>query len=198
MERLKSHRDFVGVLKKRTKVSSKDLVVHFLVCAPNAGDGGSDGKHTGPSLSGRRLGLAVSKAVGKAVTRNQVKRRLRVLARRYEDLLPQSCDVVIRAKPSAAHAEFSSLDGQLAKLFDRVQTRSQQGAEKMNQAKNTAERSEVEERSAMQTGSPKQTSPGFASSTTANIASHGSENTDQATTASANETAEPVNRTVRD
>lgn len=125
MERLKSHRDFVGVLKKRTKVSSKDLVVHFLVCAPHV-DGSSEDAHNGPSLSGRRLGLAVSKAVGKAVTRNRVKRRLRVLAARYEDLLPQQCDVVIRAKPSAAHAEFASLDEQASKLFERVCSRSQQ------------------------------------------------------------------------
>ncbi|OZG56662.1 ribonuclease P protein component [Bifidobacterium tissieri] len=124
MERLKSHRDFVGVLKKRTKVSSKDLVVHFLVCAPHV-DGSSEDAHNGPSLSGRRLGLAVSKAVGKAVTRNRVKRRLRVLAARYEDLLPQQCDVVIRAKPSAAHAEFASLDEQASKLFERVRSRSQ-------------------------------------------------------------------------
>ena len=46
----------------------------------------------------RRMGLAVSKAVGNAVTRNRVKRRFRVLARRYEDMLPMQCDIVVRAK----------------------------------------------------------------------------------------------------
>lgn len=192
MERLKSHRDFVGVLKKRTKVSSKDLVVHFLVCAPNAGDGGSDGKNTGPSLSGRRLGLAVSKAVGKAVTRNQVKRRLRVLARRYEDLLPQSCDVVIRAKPSAAHAEFSSLDGQLAKLFDRVQVRSRKDLENVNRAVNV-----VGEQSVLQTGSQSQTPVTSAQPNTANTASCDSATADQAMAVSANETAESSDQTAQ-
>jgi len=31
MERLKSHRDFVAVLKKRRKVSSRDIVAHYVM-----------------------------------------------------------------------------------------------------------------------------------------------------------------------
>ena len=68
----------------------------------------------------RRLGLAVSKSVGHAVTRNTVKRRFRVLARAHEDLLPAHCDIVLRAKPSAATASFASLDQQIAKAFATV------------------------------------------------------------------------------
>lgn len=71
-------------------------------------------------VSTRRLGLAVSKSVGHAVTRNAVKRRFRVLAKQYEHLLPEHCDVVMRAKPSAAEATFASLDGQVASLFSAV------------------------------------------------------------------------------
>ncbi|PLS31029.1 ribonuclease P protein component [Bifidobacterium margollesii] len=139
MERLKSHRDFVTVLRKRTKASSKDLVVHFHVRADdddsaepeaqrsamqNAVRGESDG-HRFPrpqtrQRQVRRLGLAVAKNVGHAVTRNAVKRRFRVLARRYEDLLPFNCDVVMRAKPSAAKADFSALDDQVRQTFTRV------------------------------------------------------------------------------
>ncbi|MBW3088671.1 ribonuclease P protein component [Bifidobacterium sp. 82T24] len=121
MERLKSHRDFVGVLKTRAKVSSKDLVVHFHVRGREAGDGAGTRRAGVSDLgSGRRLGLAVSKAVGNAVTRNAVKRRFRVLARQHESLLPDSCDVVMRAKPSTAGAEFASLDRQVETLFARV------------------------------------------------------------------------------
>lgn len=115
MERLKSHRDFVHVLKRRTKVTSRDLVVHF--CRrPDAETGDS------PSCT-IRLGLAVSKSVGHAVTRNLVKRRFRVLARAHEDLLPSGCDIVMRAKPSAAHASFQSLDGQVESLFGKAAQR---------------------------------------------------------------------------
>ena len=70
------------------------------------------------AMRGRRVGLAVSKAVGNAVTRNAVKRR--VLARKYESALPESCDIVLRAKPSAAHADFLSLEQQIAACFEAV------------------------------------------------------------------------------
>ena len=107
MERLQSHRDFVTVLKRRRKAGGKDIVVHYLV---------PDDHHDDDD----RLGLAVSKSVGHAVTRNTVKRRFRVLARAHEDLLPAHCDIVLRAKPSAATASFASLDQQIAKAFATV------------------------------------------------------------------------------
>ena len=124
MERLKSHRDFVGVLKNRAKVSSKDLVVHFHVRPQDGSDGAGTGAGPGPK---RRLGLAVSKAVGNAVTRNAVKRRFRVLARQHESLLPDSCDVIMRAKPSTPGTELASLDRQVETLFARVAHRVAKG-----------------------------------------------------------------------
>ena len=63
------------------------------------------------------MGLAVSKNVGKAVTRNKVKRRFRQLAGYKEDLLPSSCDLVMRAKPSAARATYKQLEEQVDRLF---------------------------------------------------------------------------------
>ncbi|PST47743.1 ribonuclease P protein component [Bifidobacterium callitrichos] len=116
MERLKSHSEFVAVLKRRSKVSRNDIVVHYLV---------RDDSYTGRFVTpeSRRLGLAVSKSVGHAVTRNAVKRRFRILAARYEDRLPEGCDIVLRAKPSAAHASFQSLDEQVASGFAKVADR---------------------------------------------------------------------------
>ena len=108
MERLKSHRDFVAVLKRRRRVSREDIVVHYLMHDDVVTDGTA-------AVYGRRVGLAVSKAVGNAVTRNTVKRRFRVLARKYE-----SCDIVLRAKPSAARADFLSLEQQMASCFEAV------------------------------------------------------------------------------
>ena len=55
-----------------------------------------------------------------AVTRNTVKRRFRVLAKAHEESLPPHCDIVVRAKPSAASASFSSLDEQFATGFAKV------------------------------------------------------------------------------
>lgn len=67
--------------------------------------------------SRHRLGLAVSKRVGKAVLRNKVKRRFRQLARDKEDLLPPYCDLVIRAKPGVIHCSYQDLDRQMDRLF---------------------------------------------------------------------------------
>lgn len=145
MERLKSHRDFVAVLKKRRKVSSRDIVAHYIMrddiavqSTLNEDRSASlDYIATGfesdtPAAFSdtflhdqkfehvKRLGLAVSKSVGKAVIRNKVKRRLRVIAKNYESLLPAGCDVVLRAKPSAAQSSFDSLQCQIQKLFGKI------------------------------------------------------------------------------
>ena len=132
MERLRRHRDFVAVLKQRHTMRDRDIVAHIAVKPEVTGttnertqDGGtprhkpSDDDDTVPT-SQRRLGLAVSKSVGNAVTRNRVKRRLRILARRYEGALPKRCDIILRAKPSAATASFSQLEHQVARLFSKA------------------------------------------------------------------------------
>lgn len=116
MERLRSHSDFVAVLKRRRKVSCQDFIVHYAMRDDSQA-------HGSVAAGSRRVGLAVSKAVGNAVTRNAVKRRFRVLARRYENHLPVGIDVVLRAKPSAAAASFQMLDKQMISGFEAVAAR---------------------------------------------------------------------------
>nr|WP_196779128.1 ribonuclease P protein component [Bifidobacterium choloepi] len=121
---MKSHREFVAVLKRRRRVSGHDIVVHYLDRSlPERQAAGSEqhgASRTPVAHPGRRMGLAVSKSVGNAVTRNTVKRRFRVIARNYQELLPPDIDIVMRAKPSAAHASFQSLDDQARELFAAV------------------------------------------------------------------------------
>lgn len=50
------------------------------------------------------MGLVVSKAVGPAVVRNKVRRRLRHLARGYLGSLPGGSLLIVRAAPRAATA----------------------------------------------------------------------------------------------
>ena len=134
VERLRRHSDFVAVLKHRRTLRDRDIVVHILVhqkqgsrevCDSTplnaAAEPGALSSSTGDdryeAVHRRRLGLAVSKSVGNAVTRNRVKRQFRVLARRYEECLPNHCDIVMRAKPSAARAPFAQLEQQVVRLF---------------------------------------------------------------------------------
>ena len=65
-----------------------------------------------------RLGYSVSKAVGKAVVRNRVKRRLREVVR----LMPvkPGWDVVLIARPDAAKADFGELKGTVERLMSRA------------------------------------------------------------------------------
>lgn len=55
------------------------------------------------------VGLVVSKAVGNAVTRNLVKRRVRSIMRDEVTLLPGGLTVVIRALPAAATSSYDAL-----------------------------------------------------------------------------------------
>ncbi|HET7072858.1 MAG TPA: ribonuclease P protein component, partial [Mycobacterium sp.] len=57
-----------------------------------------------------RAGFVVSKAVGGAVIRNTVKRRLRHLARTEIAALPAGADVVVRALPGAATRSYTQLE----------------------------------------------------------------------------------------
>ncbi|OPC82040.1 ribonuclease P protein component [Embleya scabrispora] len=71
-----------------------------------------------------RAGFVVSKAVGPAVVRNVVKRRLRHLIRDRMALLPAGSLVVVRALPPAAQADHSDLARDLDAAFDRLLGRS--------------------------------------------------------------------------
>jgi len=68
-----------------------------------------------------RAGFVVSKAVGNAVIRNRVKRRLRHLLRDRLFQLPPGSLVVVRAQPGAANADHvelaRDLDAALRKLL---------------------------------------------------------------------------------
>jgi ribonuclease P protein component len=88
--------DFAAAIRGGRRAGRGTLVVHLLVEEP-------------ASASTARAGFVVSKAVGNAVTRNKVRRRLRHLIRPILTELPAGTSVVIRALPAAAEAPFATL-----------------------------------------------------------------------------------------
>jgi len=74
---------------------------------------------TDPGLPAR-FGFVVSKAVGPAVRRNAVKRRLRALCAERIAAGSAGVDVVVRALPAAATASYDALRAELAGQLGRA------------------------------------------------------------------------------
>lgn len=104
--------DFQQTVRRGARGGRDTLVVH-LTTTTDPGD---------PAV-----GLVVSRAVGNAVTRNRVKRRLRALVTLRLADLPEGSLVVVRAQPAAAGASFAELgrdlDGALSAAARRLTRR---------------------------------------------------------------------------
>lgn len=67
-----------------------------------------------------RLGITVSKKVGKAVVRNRVRRRIKESYREIEGRIPASYDFVIVARNSAAEADYKKILSALKYLMKKA------------------------------------------------------------------------------
>lgn len=104
--RLTDRADFAATIRGRgtTRRGSRLLVIH---ARP------ADATRTDARENSSRVGLVVSKAVGNAVTRTRVKRRLRAQAAQVLPSVPAGTDIVIRANAAAADAGSDELGAAL-------------------------------------------------------------------------------------
>jgi ribonuclease P protein component len=65
-----------------------------------------------------RFGVVVSKAVGNAVVRNRVRRRLKALSRSLVDAGHRGEDVVIRVLPGSAQESWDSLSADMHAVLE--------------------------------------------------------------------------------
>ncbi len=68
-----------------------------------------------------RLGITVTTKVGKAVTRNRVRRRLRAIYRLHEGGLKPGFDIVMVARNRAANADYWRLDAEAQAAFRKLE-----------------------------------------------------------------------------
>ena len=64
-----------------------------------------------------RFGISVKKALGGAVVRNRIRRRIREILRRNRTEIPPGWDIVIHPKASVARAEVAPLETELVRLL---------------------------------------------------------------------------------
>lgn len=102
--RLLKHADFERVYKTGRRHFGTHLTMFFV---PRAAAGG-------------RVGFTVGRAMGGAVQRNRIKRRLREAVRLHWRELGAAADIVVNPKRSALTADFAELEREIAKAFATV------------------------------------------------------------------------------
>jgi len=96
--RIKKNNDFQDVFKKGKSVANRQFVIYVL-------------KKEGQEHF--RIGLSVSKKIGNAVKRNQIKRYIRQVFHELEDLIDHGKDYVIIARKPTAEMDFHEVKSSL-------------------------------------------------------------------------------------
>lgn len=95
--RLKKNKEFKITYKKGNSFANRDFVVYYKK----------------NSLGFSRIGFSVSKKVGKAWKRNEIKRRLRETLRKNNSLLSKSCDIIIIVRQTIKDTDYFSMEKSL-------------------------------------------------------------------------------------
>ena len=104
--RLLRHADFERVYKQARRHFSANITVFYLRRAEG---------------EGMRVGFTVGRALGGAVDRNRMKRRLREAVRLSRTSPGPAVDVVINPKKSVLKLEFTELENEVVRAFEVIQ-----------------------------------------------------------------------------
>jgi ribonuclease P protein component len=118
--RLRKHADYQRVYKTGRKQFGRQMAYFF---ALRDSEAAARSDTTGP-----RVGLTVPKALGKAVARNRIKRRMREAVRTAVPLLSAPVDVVLHPKRSVLEAEFAVIEREVQTIFRSVQAATEKRA----------------------------------------------------------------------
>jgi ribonuclease P protein component len=115
--------DYEAVYGAGQRRSSPQFAVFFRsqrVLAASRAKGGPPGNEASGRDPISRFGISVKKALGGAVVRNRIRRRIREILRRNRTEIPSGWDIVIHPRRSAAEAPFAPLEAELVRLLRSI------------------------------------------------------------------------------
>jgi len=116
--RLLRHADFERVYKQGRRHFSASMTVFYWPRPEEEAAGEDAGKRTGVSAPhGLRVGFTVGRALGGAVQRNRMKRRLREAVRMSRPMPGVAADVVINPKKSLLATDFAAVLNEVTRAF---------------------------------------------------------------------------------
>jgi ribonuclease P protein component len=119
---LLKHADFQRVYKQGKRHFSGNMTVFYLRQPASAK--AAAGAEEAPEDGAIRFGFTVPRAIGPAVDRNRIRRRVREAVRRHMAELAgvtAALDVVINPKRTARDAEFATLSEEVTRAFQVIQ-----------------------------------------------------------------------------
>ena len=113
--RLLKRAEFEAVYGAKQRRSSPQFAVFFRSQVANPREVSGEQ----PAGAGRvsRFGISVKKALGGAVVRNRIRRRIREILRRNRTEIPSGWDIVIHPRRTVAEAPFAPLEAELVRLL---------------------------------------------------------------------------------
>ena len=103
IEMIKSHREFTEIIQKEKYIKNHDFSIYI-----------RKGKYSYP-----HFGIAVSKKLGNAVTRNKLKRRMRMILDEWKKDLKYNEDYIIIMKESTKNLSFEEMRNSVLKLTSK-------------------------------------------------------------------------------
>jgi ribonuclease P protein component len=114
------HAEFERVYKQGRRHFSASMTV-FYWPRPEDGRAAKAGAVKSPVAAGLRVGFTVGRALGSAVQRNRMKRRLREAVRLTRPVAAANTDVVINPKKSLLTVDFSVVVSEVRRAFEVIE-----------------------------------------------------------------------------
>lgn len=139
--RMRRRAEFAATIRAGRRARRGVLVVHAVPGTAGAGTGDQQVHRpvrVDPATAVARVGFVVPRAVGSAVRRNLVRRRLRHFVFERLDMLPPGTSLVIRVLPGAAEVTADQLRTDLVLALAAVMSPSSRSARRADGARSRA------------------------------------------------------------